>query len=293
MSYILDALKKSDQQRQLHTRTKEKQRWQISDAPARKRKPLWQPVVLLVICAVAVSGWLSNDSQNDKAPKTIQEFVPLTTQPAPSEAPTSSDTDPGVASSTEALPVPVNQTTPLKIQPNLASPELLKKKQGQLREKMLSFQNTENSTSAPETLTQSPPALSPNVIATATDVSDTNVPVADSTDREEAQAHVQNISEPQQPIEAEQESVPLVEETHPLASSILHLSELPPSVVQQLPRFDVSVSIFSKRALQRRARINGHMYYQGDSLTEKLTLYEITPKSLIFDFEGQLFRVSL
>ena len=296
MSYILDALKKSDQQRQLHTRTKEKQRWQISDAPVRKRKSIWLPVSVLVVGSVAVSSWL-NDAPSDKAPKAIQEFVPVTDPP---ETPVSSDKGTAgndiVSVNTERNEVET-QAAPLKLQPNLASPELLKKKQGQLREQMLSYQKTVSSTQTSVSKDKSPPEVSPGLIESETDSAVTNTAVVSQT-AEEVQVAEANHSEASRSLEAEPEQLEQPEqistgESHALALSVLHLSELPPSVVRQLPRFDVSVSIFSQLAVNRRARINGQMYYQGDSLTEKLKLYEITPKALIFDFEGQLFRVSL
>jgi len=65
-----------------------------------------------------------------------------------------------------------------------------------------------------------------------------------------------------------------------------------PGLRAQVPELQVSVSIYSNRPASRRARINGTMYYEGDSLTPSLVLDEIRPGTLVFNFKGTPFQIS-
>jgi hypothetical protein len=69
--------------------------------------------------------------------------------------------------------------------------------------------------------------------------------------------------------------------------------ELPYDVQEKLPEFNVSVHMFHDDPLQRKIRINGHMYTEGKNLQQDLALVEITPYGAVFDYQGHLFRVNV
>jgi hypothetical protein len=69
--------------------------------------------------------------------------------------------------------------------------------------------------------------------------------------------------------------------------------ELPYDVQEKIPELNVSVHMFHIDPLQRKIRINGHMYTEGKNLQQDLALVEITPYGAVFDYQGHLFRVNV
>jgi len=90
------------------------------------------------------------------------------------------------------------------------------------------------------------------------------------------------ISKPD-PVETEQQRL----------AEIPHLSELPPLVQQSIPQMTFAGHVYSTDARQRSVIINGHFMSEGDVLVQGLTLKEITSKGVIFDYNGQLFRMDI
>ncbi|MDH4233252.1 MAG: general secretion pathway protein GspB [Nitrospirota bacterium] len=74
---------------------------------------------------------------------------------------------------------------------------------------------------------------------------------------------------------------------------VFNLKELPLSIQQKLPAFSISVSLYSDDPSSRMARINGQVIREGQYLTAGLKLEEITPDGVIFIYQNYHFRVGL
>jgi general secretion pathway protein B len=74
---------------------------------------------------------------------------------------------------------------------------------------------------------------------------------------------------------------------------IFSLKDLPSSVQQSLPPFSISVFIYSEDPAYRMVKINGQMLREGEDLTEGLKLKEIIPDGVIFSYQNYRFRVGL
>jgi|GEM_PF-2164760 len=90
-------------------------------------------------------------------------------------------------------------------------------------------------------------------------------------------------------------STSLYKEQHQQAvsSGVPSFGELPYTIQERIPDFKVSVHMFHADPLQRKIRINGHMYTEGKSVQQDLALVEITRYGAVFDYQGHLFRYNV
>lgn len=70
-------------------------------------------------------------------------------------------------------------------------------------------------------------------------------------------------------------------------------AELPYSLQQEIPEIRISVHIYNAEPSQRKARINGEIFRQGEQIDRDLSIEEITPHGVVFDYAGTLFRMNL
>ena len=66
--------------------------------------------------------------------------------------------------------------------------------------------------------------------------------------------------------------------------------DLPDSIKNRLPKISVSAHVFSSNPLQRSIVINNNFMEEGEYISQKLTLHEITRDGAILDFEGDLIN---
>ena len=74
-------------------------------------------------------------------------------------------------------------------------------------------------------------------------------------------------------------------------NKIHSVEDLPLSIQQSLPTFTISVSLYSDEPASRMAKINGSMIREGEYLTAGLKLEEITPDGLILSYQNYRFRI--
>lgn len=74
---------------------------------------------------------------------------------------------------------------------------------------------------------------------------------------------------------------------------IFNLKDLPLSVQESLPPFSISIFIYSKDPADRMVKINGQMLREGQDLAEGLKLKEIVQNGVIFTYKNYCFRVGL
>ena len=72
---------------------------------------------------------------------------------------------------------------------------------------------------------------------------------------------------------------------------ILEMSELPAEIRKEIPDISINGHIYSSNSSSRLTNINGSLVREGDTVTGKLKVNEITMTGVIFDYEGLRFRV--
>lgn len=258
MSYILEALKKSEQQRQ------------IQPAGAKISKVLATPSGKAPAANQAIAGGL--------LALVLLGGAGLIFYPAASP---NTDTGSGISRPSDEPPLKSAHTTPMLIIPGLpvtppvanASPETLRAQQTIIRHQILAYSASTNGAAAQRRLEI---ARVPEELA-----------------KDQLAAPVQEESV-EQPTRASASGPDLVNSSQPMdvspAISTPFLHDIP-DLKDRIPELRVSVSIYSNRPASRRARINGIMYYEGDNLTSSLVLDEIRPHSLVFSFNGRAFQV--
>ena len=77
----------------------------------------------------------------------------------------------------------------------------------------------------------------------------------------------------------------------PPSDSIALLSQLPDTLKENMPSLTVNGRIYSTRAAQRSAIINGQVYREQDLVEKDLILERIEPDAMVFRYRGQRFRL--
>jgi general secretion pathway protein B len=265
MSYILDALKKSE---------KERQRGAVPNLMTaqdvivqRKKRPLW-PYVLagaLIVNAGVLAWWLTGHSNKPVVPPpsiAVQQLAGKTHDHAASVSDTRSSgrakkvgtpagpPEGGSASGSESRApearasrdsvTPKNQPSPAKVD---------------LRNAGEGSRSAVKDAKVTSEITPASPPSSPG---------DRPAPESQSADRPASQKN-----------------------------KMYHLKELPASVQQTLPDFAVSTHLYSSDESSRMVRINGQLLREGQYLTTGLKLEEITEDGAIFSYHGYRFRIGL
>jgi general secretion pathway protein B len=75
--------------------------------------------------------------------------------------------------------------------------------------------------------------------------------------------------------------------------AVQHLYDMPPLVQQAIPEMVFAGHVFSSSAEQRSVIINGHFMSEGEVIIGKLRIEKITAKGIVFDYNGQLFRMDI
>lgn len=79
----------------------------------------------------------------------------------------------------------------------------------------------------------------------------------------------------------------------PDKTRIYTLRELPASIQQELPPFTISVSLYSDDPASRMIKINNQTLREGELLAEGLTLQEIRQDGVIFSYKDYRIRIGL
>ena len=75
--------------------------------------------------------------------------------------------------------------------------------------------------------------------------------------------------------------------------SVVDVHDLPLDIQARIPDMVFSAHVYSSNPEQRSVVINGNFMEQGDMLTPRLRLDEITTDGVVFDFDGTRFRTSV
>ncbi len=232
MSYILEALKKSEQERGAGESPSVQTIHSAGLQYAQQKKPLW-PYVLAVVITLNVIAL-------------IVFFAPATRSLKQSDAATAAPT--ADRSLTTTVAAPTHEFTPST---PLATPPVA---------------------------TKAPPAKPP-VQPPAQLRQQTTASAADKT------AATRRSEDNYQPS--------LSKQTRNDYVSVVDVRDLPLDIQARIPDMVFSAHVYSSNPQQRSVVINGNFMEQGDMLTSKLRLDEITPGGVVFDFDGVRFRTSV
>lgn len=256
MSYILDALRKSDQQRQRGTSPTLLTAHAAPEASRRFAYIVYGTFAAILLLAGIGIGWFHPWQQETPAPAPIVQTPPLTpveikprevaTVRAPAEPPRKPETEPparkAAAPTPPVTPAPSPASaqlaaTPSSIAPVIASPPITK---------------SEIKGLVPATVVTAPPAAP-------------------------AAQQLANASPPAPPAE----------------QPIVAFADLPFQIRQEIPRLSIAVHAYSKEPKNRLVTIDNRLLHEGDEAAPGLRLEQITSDGMVFDYKGYRFKRSV
>ena len=288
MSYILDALKKAESERErglvpgLHAQPLSSTRATGARQAARKPLLLLAGFALLAIPVGAGLWWRSQSASTKPAVVAMQlpSPAPVTTLPAVAVA------NPApVVVAASALPAapPVPGAVPSPAPAPAAEPALAPAP-------------TQGSAMAPAQITALPEpasAAAPVLPATPAPAKPTAKPVRPSPVPVQTPAKPMPVEQattfpaPQAPV-----AIAAVAQTAPQAKGpISNLSELPADVRLALPKLVISGSTYSDTPAYRMLIINGQVFHEGDKIATDMLLQQIRPNTAVLDYKGQRYSM--
>jgi general secretion pathway protein B len=254
MSYILDAIRKSDMQRQRGAAPTLLTSHEPSAAPGRT-VPLvyWMLAAVLLVVGVAI-GWL-RPWQNAPAPPAIANNV--ATPPA-------------------AAPVPA-------LLPPAAPPELLRKVEHEAAAAKPAAPSPAPAASAPAPVPSKAPA--PATTPAPSQAVALPAPAA-------AAPAATAIAPVPVPALVAPGSVKPAAEAAP-ESKIINFADLPPNIRDEIPRMSIAVHAYSREPKNRLVTIDNRLLHEGDDAGPGIRLQQITPDGMVFDYKGYHFRRSV
>ena len=267
MSYILDALRRSDQQRQRGTAPTLLAVQTAAVAPQQRALLAYGLLAALLVGAGILIGWLRPWQPEQASPGRPEpvasqpvESPARESAPAPSEMASQPKAEPKLQSATRPDPVtlaPSEISPPSKLQSNLenatrpapAAPAPLKV----------------TPQSKPELAARSKPdAVAPPREAPAVAPDTTAAPI------------------PERPVDTDSTDAAGDQK-------VISMSELPLSVRKELPAMTISVHAYSGNPAARMVSIDNRMLREGESLVPGLKLEQITPDGMIFVYKEYRF----
>lgn len=314
MSYILEALRKSEQERQLGTPPTLPASQPLPPSPTPRPVLLRYGLAAGLLLAIGVAiGWLqpwrAKPVAADREPVVASAAAPLPARlPAPvAELPPPAEMPrPAAAAVAEPLarPVPPPPATtiaaPAALQPAaravsprpMPAPVAAAAAERPSAAGPLSPAPASAATPAPAgpPTAALPPqpsaAVAPQVAASFSPATATSAPVAAPTTvppRIETSAAVR--SEPVAPAKA----TPAAAGDGTPEPRIVPLAELPAAVQQELPKIAVALHAYSSKPQDRLVSINDRLLSEGDYVVPGLRLEQITPDGMVLSFRGYRF----
>ena len=257
MSYILDALRRADAERERGAvPSLQSQQHTIAEddaAIARPRSLLWA-VIALALALVALLAWNFLGGAPAPARAPIEGSI---TTPVPAPLPA---LQPAPAPPTAALP---STTVPALTAP--PAPHALQAPSSPAETRVTSPAHSAQPTAPPPTVATAPPsARSP-------------------TDARKASPAAKRVG-------ATTGAAP---DPAPAAEPRVHAqSELPEEIRRDLPKIVVGGSSYSGDAASRMVMINGQVFHEGDQLAPNLVLERIKLKSAVLSYKGYRYEVT-
>ncbi len=253
MSYILDALKKSERQRQRGAVPGVTTVQEVT-VPEPKDRLLWPYVVIGALLLIAgLFVWRSMSFQSKKPVKIEQAVVEKQNEQARTPAPATPIVAPDEKKETHKDAAPVSKQVSKSAEVPSPAPKV------------------EQPVVPTKAVVEKVPAVAPVV---------RQEPVAQAPAQPAA---VQPASE-QKPAEA---VIP------PPENRIYNMTELPAALRESIPQLNISTHIHSGDPSSRLVRINGQTLREGQDVAAGLKLEEITSDGIILRYHGYRFRLGV
>lgn len=258
MSYILDALKKSEEERKRGS-IPDPLAVQESLLRAPKKKNIWPYLIIFVLAlnAVVFSLWIYAPPPKKSVTPARSSSVRVDSGDRISSPSAEKDTGGRATKGLKASDTsPTGEKVTSDNSVNISTKQQL---QQQVRvDANAKIKTLESRTAAAE------PGRSP---------AKTAIPPADAENKRAS-------------AETKSDNIPL-----PAPNRIYGLNELPPSLRQNLPDFVVSVFLYSEDPASRLVRVNGKMMKEGQFLDAGLKLEEIIPAGVLFSYKHYRFLI--
>ncbi len=328
MSYILDALRKSEQERQRGTSPGlDTIHVPVRGGPERKRVWPWILAGVLTLNAAGILGWwlgpwqAKRESVPDTSVFSAAGPSSLTGQPSAAmengsrekpatesslrmqPSPSAGSTGKTASQAAESGPVQ-EPLTPPSIQGSrgpdrplasaprqtVASPGSPPGRVGQAKPPEPS--KPERSTAAGATSTQPMPPVKNSEPLKADDPKRSALkpsPPAPPTGQAAARAPMATTQGGAAEMGLIEDLKPLISETRP-ARKEPEYSQVPASVKNDIPKLSLSFLVYSEKPAERRVTINGKVLREGDEISEGLKLEKITHEGAVFNYRGFHFH---
>ena len=291
MSYILDALRKSEQQR---TRGAAPSLLvvPVTDAPQRRTFSLWYGVLAAILVIAGIGIGMMRPWQTDVPPQSVIAAKP---QAAPARNGTAAS--PGPATETSGKDAPQAAVVPATSAASVAAPagttwvgdtgKTVLPAQAEGTPKTTPAASGIDAAKGPPTPPSEPAKLqglpSRGETASATQIAGAKAAPATKEAEPAAGAGGKAVagsvekSAPAKPIDAAQERAPVT------------FAELPLAVQQEMPKVTVQFHLYSGNPKDRLAGINDRMLREGDTIAPGLVLEQITSDGMVLTFKGHRF----
>ena len=258
MSYILDALRRAEAERErgaVPSLASQQHSIEIEDeAPQRSRTLVWA-VIGLAFALIATLAWTLLGNRGAPARQTADAPATIVAPTAPAPVP---------QSLAEIAAVPSVTSAPTQMPPVVTSPSM--------------------STSMSPSPSRSPSQTQTQMPVTAPTPRPAPTPIAKTVPAVALAAPTTESTRPTAPATA----VAPAAATEP---RIYAQSELPDDIRRDLPRIAINGSSYSGDASSRMVMINGQVFHEGDQLAANLVLDKIRRRSAVLAFKGFRYEV--
>jgi general secretion pathway protein B len=262
MSYILDALKKSEKERQRGT-APDLLTVQETVLREKKNRRVWPYIIFAAlilsmgIAAYRLIPWKSKNEKADTSTVALQKSEPKPAESLQPEVSPTITTQTGIKK--PEVPPPANTTR----EKSLKTPHAITKEEKPVAQKAnVQSKNIEQSAvkKAAQPVQTSQPALKPEMPASA-------------------------------PSQVSPDVKPVQNEPAPVPGKIYHSGDLPASVQQNLPAVNMSIYMYSEDPDSRMVRINGQTLREGQYISEGLKVEEIKPDGVILNYKNYRLHI--
>jgi general secretion pathway protein B len=281
MSFILDALKKLEQNRHEGT-VPDLTTIHTSESSGPKKRPyiLYLIIIALILNVAMITMWL-NRSDPDKGESALLSSSVIERADSELKALSLNPSSPGeVKTASVRKAAPSETSTPQKADDALQKSSQIPIETGKIdvpEKSPVQKESQVHEAGSGETEKVEVKTSSLKIMPTAEELSDLKDRI-----KEERKAVSQTP-----PVEAE----PVKEEKDSPDVKIVEFHQLPADVKKDLPEMSISGHIYSNSPSSRLVNINGIIIREGETVKKGLKVTEITTNAVVFNFKEYHFRI--
>ena len=290
MSLLLDALRKSeDQRRKGELPTLDQPLKAAPVAATAPRRILMPPLLMMIVLAIVLAWWLNRPSEDEFGIAPSADSGPASSSTAGEVPPV--PTSPPAVLATQSRPASSEQPAAVS---EASSPDMVDAAESDANA-VNEPGSSEDQDAIYGQLADMPAPV--NAVPAGQAVAAAEPDTADPQPVIETQESVPEtiVPNPMETAQVEQslanETEPQAEPVEPPVSSFIYAWELPLEARQDFPDLDVAVHVFALDPASRFVLINGERYGEGDRLAPGVVLNEITREGAMVDFRN--YRILL